>query len=157
MTNEPDTGFRLSIWRPARLGGPHLQIAGNGNGSERSSLLDAGTVLEQIYAWDPGPCDPGANSSSNAKERLDELLLRPFGAHRPPAERRVDCFVRAVLALLDDPAVQQETFWSDCEETVPTDGSELNLRVNAAMGVLRHFLWVARVYADLPDASVLLR
>ena len=35
--------------------------------------------------------------------------------------------------------------------------TELNLRVNAAIGVLSHLRWVAQVYAEVPDASVLIR
>ena len=157
MTNEPEIRLHVSLWRPTRFEGTFLYLTGGAGGSERSALLDGSSVLEQIHAWDPGPYDYALSSSSAAVERITDRLLRPFGEHRPPAERHVRRFLEAVTELLDDPEVQSGTYWSDGEETVSAGDSELNLRVNTALGVLRHLLWIARVYADVPAASVLIR
>ena len=70
---------------------------------------------------------------------------------------RVRRFLNAVTELLDDGEVQSGTHWSDCEDTISAGDTELNLRVNAAIGVLSHLRWVAQVYAEVPDASVLIR
>ena len=157
MTQEPETPLRFSVWRPARLDGTYLHVTGEANGPIHSALLDGSAVLEQIYAWDPGPHDFASSSSSAAVQRITERLLRPFGEHRPPAERQVGRFLEAVNELLDESEVQAGTHWSDCEDTVTAGDTELNLRVNAAVGVLTHFLWIARVFADVPAASVLIR
>ena len=157
MTNEPDARFHFSVWRPARIDRTYLHVTGSGCGSERTTLLDGSAVLEQLYAWDPGPHDFASSSSSAAVQRITERLLRPFGEHRPPAERQVGRFLEAVNELLDESEVQAGTHWSDCEDTVTAGDTELNLRVNAAVGVLTHFLWIARVFADVPAASVLIR
>ncbi len=62
-----------------------------------------------------------------------------------------------VTELIGDPGVHAGAFWSDSPDTVTTSSGELNLRANVALSVLRHFRWVAGVYADVPGASVLLR
>ena len=168
MANEPETRLRFSLWRPARLDGTYLHVTGgHESGSERSALLDGSTVLEQIYAWDSGPYDLALCSDPAAAQRITDRLLRPFGAQRPPSERQVQCFLEAdnrparslnlVTELIDDPEVQSGAYWSDCEETVLAGDKELNQRVNAVLGVLRHLQWIARVYADVPSASVLIR
>ncbi len=157
MTNEPEIRLRFSVWRPARLDGTYLHVTQGAGGPEHCALLDGSTVLEQMYAWDPGPYDFALSSSAAAAQRITDRLLRPFDAHHPPEERRVRRFLQAITELLDDPEVQSGTYWSDCEDTVPAGDTELNLRVNAALGVLRHLLWIARVYADVPAASVLIR
>ena len=156
MTNEPDARFHFSVWRPARLDRTYLHVAGNGSGSGRTTLLDGSAVLEQLYAWDPGPHDFALSSSPVATQRITDCLLLPFGEHHPPAKRAVRRFLQSVTELLVDSEVQSGTHWSDCEDTVPGD-AESNLRINAVLGVLRHLLWIARVYAEVPAASVLIR
>lgn len=157
MTNDSMTPFRLSIWRPARLDGVYLHAAGSASGTEHSSILDVSKVLEQIYAWEPGPYDLDLSCTSNAAERIAVGLLRPFGEQCPPEKRRVTYFLNAIQEMLGDPEIQTGTFWSDCEETIADGDTVVNVRVNTALGVLRHCLWIARVYADIPHASVLIR
>ena len=157
MTSDSVTRFRLSIWRPARLDGVYLYATGGTSGTNHSSFLDPSTVLEQIYTWDPGPYDLDLSCTTKAAKRIADGLLRPFGEHRPPAKRSVPYFTRALHELLEDPELQTGTFWSDCEETITDGDSVVNVRANTPLGVLRHCLWIARVYADVPDASVLIR
>ena len=157
MTSEPDARLRFSVWRPARIDRIYLHVTGRGSGPERTALLDGSAVLEQLYAWDSGPHEFASGSSSAVARQIEDCLLQPFGEHRPPNERRVRRFLNAVTNLLDDEEVQSGTHWSDSEDTVSGGDTELNLRVNAALGVLSHLRWVAQVYAELPDASVLIR
>ena len=157
MTSEPEARFHFSIWRPARIDRIYLHVTGSGSGPERTAVLDGSAVLEQLYAWDPGLHDFALGSSAAVVGRINDRLLRPFGEHHPPQERRVPRFLNAVKELLDDGDVQAGTFWSDCEDTVAGGETDLNLRINAALGVLRHLGWIAQVYADVPDASVLIR
>ena len=157
MANEPEARFHFSVWRPARIDRTYLHITGSGNGPERTALLDGSAVLEQLYAWDPGPHDFALSSSPAAVVRINDRLFRPFGEHHPPNDRRVRRFLNAVTELLDDGEVQSGTHWSDSEDTVSEGDTELNLRVNAALGVLSHLRWVAQVYAEVPDACVLIR
>ena len=157
MTNEPDARLHFSVWRPARIDRTYLHVTGNGGSSERTTLLDGSAVLEQLYAWDPGPHDYALSSSSAVVRQINDRLLQPFGEHHPPHDRRVRPFLNAVTELLDDNDVQDGTYWSDCEDAIAAGETELNLRVNAALGVLRHLRWIAQVYAEVPDASVLIR
>lgn len=157
MTSEPDVRFHFSVWRPARIDRVYLHVTGGGSGSERTAFLDGSAVLEQLYAWDPGPHDYALSASSEVTRRINDGLLQPFGEHHPPQERRVRRFLDAVKELLDDSDMQAGTYWSDCEDTVVAGETELNLRVNAVLGVLRHLQWIAQVYAEVPDASVLIR
>ena len=157
MTSEPDARLYFSVWRPARIDQTYLHVTGRGSSRARTALLDGSAVLEQLYSWDPGPHDFALSSSAAAVQRINDRLLRPFGEHHPPHERRVRRFLDAITGLLDDGAVQSGTHWSDCEDTVSAGDTELNLRVNATLGVLRHLRWIAQVYAEVPGASVLIR
>ncbi len=155
MLDVPD--LRLSIWRPASLDRTYRYAEDDGTGSDRFSPLDETVILKQIYSWDSGLHGPFGSCNVEVIDLIQDRLLRPFSQHEPPAKRGVSRFRRALSDLLEDSKVRAGTFWSDCPDTVPTGSGDLNLRANAALGVLRHFLWVAGVYADVPDASVLLR
>ena len=96
MANEPEARFHFSVWRPARIDRTYLHITGSGNGPERTA--DGSAVLEQLYAWDPGPHDFALSSSPAAVVRINDRLFRPFGEHHPPNERRVRRFLNAVTA-----------------------------------------------------------
>lgn len=155
MLEVPD--LRLSIWRPASLDRTYRYVEDGGTGSDRYSPLDETVILKQIYSWDSGEYVIFGSCERDVTDLIQDRLLVPFSQHEPPAKRGVRRFRRALSDLLEDSKVRAGTFWSDCPDTVPTGSGDLNLRANAAIGVLRHFLWVAGVYADVPDASVLLR
>ena len=157
MLDAPEIGLRLSIWRPASLDRPYLYAADDESGSERYSLLDGSALLEQIYTWDAGLHDLSGSCNKAVAELIEKRLLHRFSQGEAPAQRGVRRFHGVVSELLGDLRVRAGTFWSDSPDTVTTSGEELNLRANVALGVLRHFLWVAEVYADVPRASVLLR
>lgn len=157
MLEVTETRLRLSIWRPASLDRTYLHARDGGSGSDRYSLLDETSILEQIYSWDSGLHDLFGSCNVDVIDLIQDRLLRPFSQREPPAKRGVRRFRRALSDLIGDSKVRDGTSWSDCPETVSTGSGELNLRANAALGVLRHFLWVAGVFADVPDASVLLR
>lgn len=153
---ESEVRLRLSIWRPASLEGQYLYGPNEAIGLEHYSLLNKSALLEQIYTWDTGPYDVFGTCPQEVNERIRQDLVDPFGQHQPLHNRGIRCFQQTLHTILDDQDLRNATSWSDCPETLP-DVDDLNLRANVTLGVLRHFLWVARVYADVPDASVLIR
>ena len=158
MSSTPEIRLRLSIWRPALLDRTYLYRSTNGSDGDGFAPLDQSRVLEQIYAWDAGSHDVLGASTPEVGRRIEWDLLDRFASHRPPRERTVSDFRQVLNGLLGDPQVRSGTCWSDCQETVMvgTD-DELNLRANVTLGVLRHFLWVSRVFGQVPEASVLIR
>ena len=82
MTNEPDARFHFSVWRSARIDRTYLSVTGSASGAERTALFDGSAVLEQLYAWDPGPHDFALNSTPVAMQRINARLLQPFGGRR---------------------------------------------------------------------------
>ena len=148
--------LRLSIWRPASLNRTYLHNDDESR-PEQYSLLHESALLEQIYTWDTGRHDLFGSCDGAAAELIRDRLVGPFSQHRAPATRSVCHFRSVVTELIGDPGVHAGAFWSDSPDTVTTSSGELNLRANVALSVLRHFRWVAGVYADVPGASVLLR
>ena len=155
MLGLPEDRLRLSIWRPASLDQTYL-FSDEARG-EQCSFLHESALLEQIYTWDTGRHDIYGSCNEAARKLIGDGLVRPFSRQQPPARRGVRRFQSVVSELLDRPEVRAGTSWFDAPETVTTSSGELSLRVNVALGVLRHFRWVARVFADVPGASVLLR
>ena len=156
MLELPEDRLRLSIWRPASLDQTYL-FSDEARG-EQCSFLHESALLEQIYTWDTGRHDIYGSCNDTATTKLiRDRLVDPFSRHQPPARRGVHRFQGVVSDLLDCPELSAGTSWFDAPETVTTSSGELSLRVNVAIGVLRHFRWVARVFADVPGASVLLR
>lgn len=158
MLVESEIQLRLSIWRPASLNGTYLHGLDNGSSQGDFSPLDQSKLLEQIYAWDAGPNDVLGTAMPEIGERIRSDLLARFTSERPPSKRSVPLFQQTLENLLDEPNLQRTTYWSDCRETVTTvNGDTLNLRANMIPAVLRHFLWVARSFGQVPKASVLIR
>lgn len=156
MLELPEVRLRLSIWRPASLDRTYLYNDDARRGP--CSILHESALLEQIYRWDTGRHDIYGSCNDVAAELIRDRLARPFSRHAAaPATRSVRRFQAVVTELIDCPDVRGGTSWFDSPETVTTGSGELSLRANVALGVLRHFRWVARVFADVPDASVLLR
>lgn len=153
---ESEVRLRLSVWRPTSLEGEYLYGQNKVVDLEDYSLLNKSALLEQIYTWDTGPYDVFGACPQEVNERIRQVLVNPFGQHQLPRNRGIRCFQQALHAILNDQELRNATSWSDCPETLP-GLDDLNLRANVTLGVLRHFLWVARVYADVPDASVLIR
>lgn len=156
MTEQPEIRLRLSVWRPASLDRTYLH-RDVGSRPNRYLLLDESTLLDRVYAWDTGRHDIFGSCDTTAAKTIQDRLLRPFGQHEPPTRRCVRRFRRVLTDILDNPEVRSGTSWYDSPDTVATSSGELNLRANVALGVLRHFRWVAGVYADVPEASVLIR
>lgn len=148
--------LHLSIWRPASLQRTYLHKDDESRPDPYSPLYES-ALLEQIYAWDTGLHDIYGSCNETAAKLLRSRLVRPFSSQTAQAKRSVRRFQGVVSDLISDPDVCTGTFWSDAPDTVTTNSGDLNLRANAALSLLRHFRWVAGVYADVPGASVLLR
>ena len=158
MIVESEIQLRLSIWRPASLDGAYMYGLDDESNQGDFSPLDQSKLLEQIYVWDAGPNDVLGTAMPEIGERIRSDLLARFAAERPPRKRSVPLFQQTLEELLGEPELQGTTHWSDCRETVTTvNGDTLNLRANMVPAVLRHFLWVARSFGQVPKASVLIR
>ena len=158
MLIEPEIQLRLSIWRPASLNGTYLHGLDDESNRGDYSPLDQSKLLEQIYVWDSGPNDVLGTAMPEIGERIRSDLLARFASERSPSERSVLLFQQTLEKLLGEPDLQCTTHWSDCRETVMTvNGDTLNLRASMIPAVLRHFLWVARSFGQIPKASVLIR
>ena len=158
MIIESEIQLRLSIWRPASLDGTYLHGLDDGSNQSNFSPLDQSKLLEQIYAWDAGPNDILGTAMREIGERIRSDLLARFASEWSPSKRTVPLFQQTLEKLLGEPDLQCTTHWSDCRETVTTvNGDTLNLRANMVPAVLRHFLWVARSFGQVPKASVLIR
>ena len=156
MLEQPEVRLRLSIWRPASLGRTYLYNDDETRPAQYS-LLHESALLEQVYTWDTGRHDLFGSCNEAATKLIQDRLVVPFSQHEAPAKRSVRRFQEVVSGLVGDPEVYTGTLWSDSPDAVTTSSGELNLRANAALSVLRHFRWVAGIYADVPEASVLLR
>ena len=115
--------------------------------------LDSDNHQEEIYRWDTGPHEPAIDFRKSLGPFFDET--------RQPRDRSVAAFGDAVSSLfgqeVPSDAKDAASLWSDSQDTVVTSEGEMNLRVNATLSTMRHFLWVAEVFSSVPEASVLLR
>ncbi len=158
MQMRSDIHLHLSIWRPAVIDRRYLYGAGQAGKEGLFVPIDNGGLLEQIYAWDAGSNDILGACSPSVGRKIKERIVDPFASNELPDRRTLQRFRDIVKEILVDPAVESETFWTDCQEIVKSEGGdEVNLRTNVALAVLRHFHWVASVFLDVPRASVLIR
>lgn len=139
-------GLRLSVWRPASFSRNYME-------TKSGAPLHSGNHQEEIYRWDTGPHEPAIDFRNSLGPFFDERT--------PPRDRSVAAFRDAVSLLfgqeVPSDAKDAASLWSDSQDTVATSEGEMNLRVNATLGTLRQFLWVAQVFSSVPEASVLLR
>lgn len=158
MQTRSDIQLHLSIWRPVLIDRRYLYGAAQAGKGGVFVPIDEDGLLEQVYAWDAGPNDVLGACSPSVGQQIKRRLVDPFASNELPEKRTVQRFRDAIDELLVDSTVQSETFWTDCQETVKSEGDdEINLRANVALAVLRHFHWVACVFLDVPRASVLIR
>ena len=158
MQTRSDIQLHLSIWRPAVIDRRYLYGAGQAGKEGIFVPIEDGGLLEQVYAWDAGPNDILGACSPVVGRQIKNGLVDPFASNELPETRTIHRFRDAINEILADRAVQNETFWTDCQETTRSEGDdEINLRANIALAVLRHFHWVAAVFLDVPRASVLIR
>ena len=158
MQTRDDIQLHISIWRPAMIERRYLYGASHAGKDGSYVPIDSGGLLEQVYAWDAGPNDVLGACSPAVGRQVKERLVDPFASNELPEKRTIRRFREVVNDLLIDRTVQDETFWTDCQEIVKSEGGdEANLRANVALAVLRHFHWVASVFLDVPRASVLIR
>lgn len=158
MLGKTESQLHLSIWRPAIIDRGYLYASTNEQKEGVFVPVGDGKLLEQIYTWDAGPNDILGASTPSVGKRIKSKLVDPFASHQLPAQRSVQSFRSTVTEILTDPAIQSETYWTDCQETIKSDGDEeINVRANVALAVLRHFHWVGSVFHEVPRASVLIR
>lgn len=155
MATDPSSGIELSIWRSAHLPANYRYEA---ESSPAATPPEPTSFLKLLYQWNTGPEDPLASADAAAQQRIRSCLLDSFARSKSAELRGVPVFRDVVSELLGDPAVLGHVDWSDCVTSATSEtGEELPLRANGVAMLLRHFLWVAHVYADVPSASVLIR
>lgn len=134
--------------------------------SEGGRRVQAPDLLEEIYVWDTGPHDLFGSTPYETSKRIRTALDPFFAAASPASQRSVPDFRRVVTNLVeslygarsaDRSDAAMDTHWSASQDTAVTPEGEVPLRVNTALGVLRHCQWVATVFSSVPEASVLLR
>lgn len=161
MTPPSDAGLRLSVWQPATFSRDYIA-------TETGTRLLSSDYQEEIYTWDTGSHDVLGATPTEVSERIGRAFAPYFDAASAPSKRSVFGFRRTVLDLLDflsrraapaesDAASARNTDWSESQDPVVTGDGERSLRVNTALGILRHCLWVAEVFSSVPGASILLR
>ena len=158
MQTRKDTQLQLSIWRPVDPDRRYLCRTNHTNNDVSFVPIDYGELLEQVYAWDSGPDDVFDACSPAVGKKIRETLIEPFTSDQPPSNRSVRQFHDTVNRLLSDSSLQGGTHWTVCKENVQLDGNDdINLKADLALVLLQHFNWVARVFVDVPQASVMIR
>ena len=158
MSTTSEIHLQLSIWRPASLDRNYLYGTSVDAMNNIFTPVDDALILEQIYSWDSGPNDILGASSLEVCRHIKQGLIEQFTSEITPEERSVTKFYDVVISILNSDDVQSGTYWSDCQETIKIENDdEINVRANVTLTMLRHFHWVARVYLEVPRASVLIR
>lgn len=161
MTPPSEAALRLSVWQPASFSRDYIA-------TETGTRVLSSDYQEKIYTWDTGSHDVLGVTPTEVSERIRNAFTPYFDAASAPSKRSVVEFRRTVSDLLgylsrrtapdgSDVDSAPNPDWSESQDSVITVDGERRLRVNTALGVLRHCLWVAEVFSSVPDASVLLR
>ena len=152
MTNvSREAAFELVISRRGNLP-PRFEIQPEDDAPTNSQ------VVETLYRWEPGGEDPLGSLQAGAAAEFRRKLLDRFALGMPADDRTVSKFRHAVTEVVASTIIREGMQWS--ERTVPIRdraGDDIHPRINGAAMLLMHFLWVANIYADIPEATVLIQ
>jgi len=144
--------FELSIWRPARFGRTIEYLERSPGEFERSRLL------EQIYAWDPGPIAPwNSILDSQKSSQLRDAFVEKFAPNLPPNERSIQILSEFVDSMRRALAEPNSSCWNDLPLPATESGDAPSMRCDLARAFLLHLDWVTATFAHVPDASVTVR
>jgi hypothetical protein len=149
--------FRLAVWRPAKPIRPfHYVFEGTDEHSYR--IFEQDRLHEQIYAWDPGQVDIFLGLDETLSSRFRGILFDGFAPHLAPQKRSISALYDVVSVLTLELSKRGNYSWSPSEQTIEIEeDDEANLPVNAALALLNHLRWVAKIFMNVPYASVTIR
>jgi len=148
--------FRLSVWRPARLTSVFDYPVDGSNSA--SFVFEADRLQEQIYVWDPGENDIFSALDKDLAEQFHMKLFGNFPPDLDPGKRSIDQFAKVIDELILTLRKSKPNRWAPSTEKVSQgQADDENLRVDVPLALLNHLLWLIRVFAHVPGASVTIR
>lgn len=160
MASEGIVRFQLSVWRPAQLGRPMDYASSDEDGAAKGVVVfDSSRLQEEIYHWYPGQEDVwGCIESPALAREFRDLFIEGFAPHRPPEQRAMAHFQRAVDRLGEALSNPGTSSWADTMQMVRVGRHEpVNLRGNTALSLWHHMEWIVRTFGSVPAASVTIR
>lgn len=145
--------FRLSLWRPFRPASPLMARGQNGE------LHPTAELLQQVYAWTPGSVEMLSTFEGSGAESVRSRLYERFAPHQPIAQRGVRDFQGVVSDLLRELySGQLVSHWTYTDQLVEhSDGDAYPVHCQCALAVLSHLEWIGRIFADVPECTVVIR
>lgn len=147
--------FRLSVWKPADFR-KILAYSSGEAAAEDATHFNQQCLHEQIYQWDPGDIDIWACvEKSELMDKIKELMAE-FAPTASPYSRNFKKFF-LLIQLLREAKNNGLSFWSEMTETVEIEFEQINLRADPLLCLINHMEWIHRVFADVPNSSVVIR
>jgi hypothetical protein len=163
-TDEGTVQFRLSVWRPARLGRqlhyfPEVGESIAAQHDPTGRLLEHSALQEELYLWDPGKEDIWSSiKDSKIEESFRDSFLRPFAPSLAPKSRSLAAFGAALMQFRKTagPALSASP-WALANQEALFGGERVNLRTHSLLAVLNHLSWIFATFEHVPGASVTIR
>jgi len=153
---ESERIFPLSVWRPARLASTFDYPADRTN--DKTFVFQPDWLQEQVYVWDPGQNDIFSALDKDLAEQFHAKLSGYFAPDLDPGKRSIDQLAKVIAELILTLRKSKTTRWAFSTEKVSQGQAEdENLRVDGPLALLNHLLWLTRVFAHVPGASVTIR
>ncbi|MBD2516025.1 hypothetical protein H6G93_13575 [Nostoc sp. FACHB-973] len=147
MIGNNSSPLKLTIWQPCRWEKKYLDTNTN-------TLVDPTFYQQQIYSWEPSEHPFDSVTSSEQTQRLREELIEKFTLGIKPEKRGIEQF-KQVIQVIDEILSNDESSWSDSEETRPLSNSDtVNLRQHQLLALRQHIQWVCDTFANVPDVNV---
>ena len=91
-------------------------------------------------------------------EQFHTKLSEYFAPDLDPKKRSIDQFAKVIAELILALRASKLDRWTPSTEKVSQDQTQdENLRVDGPLALLNHLLWLTRVFAHVPGASVTIR
>lgn len=153
---ESERIFRLSVWRPARLVTTLDYCADPTN--DKNFVFQSDRLQAQVYVWDPGQNDIFSALDKTLVEQFHAKLSEYFAPDLEPGKRSIDQLAKVIAELILTLRRSKHNRWTYSTEKVLQDqAQDENLRVDGPLALLNHLLWLTRVFAHVPGASVTIR
>jgi hypothetical protein len=159
MPSDNVARFRLSVWRPAQIPRPLDYVLREAGEGESGLAFDSGRLQEEIYHWHPSQEDVwGCIEDPSVSNELRDEFIQGFHPMLAPEQRTMAKFKAAVAKLQSQLSAPSATAWADTMQTVAYGREEsVNLRANSTLALLHHLRWIARIFGNVPGASVAIR
>ena len=148
--------FRLSVWRPARLAST-LDYPADRT-MDQKFVFQPNSLQEQVYVWDPGQNDIFSALDKDLAEQFRAKLSEYFAPDLDPEKRSIGLLANVIAELILTLRKSRASRWTYSTEKVSQDqAQDENLRMDGPLALLNHLLWLTRVFAHVPGASVTIR